>query len=57
MGCYASRLIEQAQKIRQITGDDLNNQYLLITAENNEQLLQKDRILTEKLQRFTEIHR
>lgn len=49
-----TELIEQAQKIRQITGIDLNNQYVLITAENNEQLLQKDRILTEKLQQFAQ---
>lgn len=49
-----TELIEQAQKIRQITGIDLSNQYLLITAENNEQLLQKDQILTEKLQRFAQ---
>lgn len=47
-------LIEQAQQIRQITGIDLGNQYLLISAENDEQLLQKDQRLTEKLQQFAQ---
>ena len=48
-----TELIEQAQQIRHITGIDLGNQYLLVTAENDEQLLQKDQAITEKLRQFS----
>ncbi|WP_101775656.1 MMPL family transporter [Pasteurella oralis] len=42
-------LLRQAQQISLITGIDLSNQYFLLTAENDDQLLNKSKQLTEKL--------
>ncbi|WP_386693556.1 MMPL family transporter [Lonepinella sp. MS14435] len=42
-------LIQQAQKISEITGIELNSQYFLLQAENTEQLLALDKQLSEQL--------
>ncbi|OOF36759.1 MMPL family transporter [Rodentibacter heidelbergensis] len=41
--------LNEAQKIAQLAGINLSSQYLLVTAENNEALLQKERELTDQL--------
>lgn len=42
-------LLDQAQQISHITGIDSGSQYLLLTADNDENLLNKDKTLTEQL--------
>ncbi|OOH90632.1 hypothetical protein BMT54_04145 [Pasteurellaceae bacterium 15-036681] len=43
-------LLQQAQKIGEITGINLGNQYFLVIAQNNEELLNKEQRLIDKLQ-------
>ncbi|TCK01850.1 putative exporter [Volucribacter psittacicida] len=43
------QLLAQAQQIRKLTEINLSQQYLLLIAENDQQLLTKDALLTEQL--------
>lgn len=47
-------MLLDAKQIGDLTGIDLGNQYLLITADNENALLTKNKMLTEKLQKMGE---
>ncbi|MBS9783181.1 MAG: hypothetical protein KGV46_01355 [Pasteurella sp.] len=47
-------MLQQAQQIATITGFDFGSQYLLIIADNDDDLLQKDQKLTEKLNKLVQ---
>ncbi len=50
------QMLEQAKRIGELTGIDLGSQYFLIAADNDEELLEKDKQLSQRLTELNQPH-